>query len=67
MERKVNLAIAYAGLNQSKVAKLMGVSPANFNSKIKRETLKLSDLHDVATAIGAQYICKFVFDDGEEI
>ena len=67
IEQKINMIGAYKGISQAEIARLIGMSPPNFNLRIKRETLKVEDLNKIAAALGATYHFGFVFSDGKEI
>ena len=61
------MAATYKGISQAELARQIGMTPANFNLKIKRETLKLDDLEKIAKALGASYNFGFAFPDGTNI
>ena len=67
IEKKIAMALAYAGMTQAELARKMGQTPANFNQKIKRNTLRLEDLDKIAEIIGCKWVCQFQFDDGTAI
>lgn len=67
IEQKINMAVAHKKISQAELARQMGESPANFNLKVKRETLKQRDLDKIAAILGATYRFSFVFEDGTEI
>ncbi|MCL1996168.1 MAG: helix-turn-helix transcriptional regulator [Defluviitaleaceae bacterium] len=67
VEQKINMATAYKGISQAELARLIGISPANFNLKVKRGTLRQEDLEKVAIALGAVYQFGFIFEDGTKI
>ena len=68
MEQKINMAVAYKGTSQAALARAIGMSPSNFNQKIKRDTFTDEELEKMATALGAIYIpASFEFPDGTKI
>ena len=67
VENQINAACAYAGITQSELARQMGTSPANFNLKIKRNTLKRDDMERIAKILDATYRSVFTFPDGTSI
>jgi transcriptional regulator with XRE-family HTH domain len=67
MEKKINAASAYSGLSQSATARAVGMSPSNFNQKIKRGTFSEDELARIAEALGASYVAFFEFPDGTRI
>lgn len=67
MERKINMALAYKGISQAALARLIDMSPSNFNQKLKRETFTVEELEQIAAALGATYSFAFKFPDGTTI
>ncbi len=67
LERKIKTAAEYMGFSQAKLARAIGMTPSNFNQKLKRGTFTEEELADMAKALGAKYIYKFQFPDGTEI
>ena len=67
MQRKINMALAYKGISQAALARLVGMSPSNFNQKLKRETFTVEELEQIATALGATYSFNFKCPDGTSI
>jgi hypothetical protein len=67
MERRINAAAAYSGMSQSATARAVGMTPSNFNQKIKRGTFSEDELTAIATALGASYVVYFEFPDGTKI
>ena len=62
---RIKAAIAYAGLNQRKVAEALGMTPANFSFKITRGTVSAEDLAAIAEVLGCRFIpAAFEFPDG---
>ena len=68
MEQKINMAIAYKGISQAALARDIGMTPSNFNQKLKRDTFTDKELEKIAAALGALYIpASFEFPDGTKI
>lgn len=67
MEQKINMAIAYKGISQAALARLINMTPSNFNQKIKRQTFSQEEMEQIAAALGAVYISAFEFPDGTRI
>lgn len=67
MEQQIHKAIEYKGISQAALARAIGMSPQNFNKKVKRETFSPDELHAIAKALGAKYIAMFEFPDGTKI
>ncbi len=67
MEQKINMAIAYKGISQAALARLLSMTPSNFNQKVKRETFTVEELEQIAAALGGSYSFGFEFPDGTRI
>lgn len=67
IEQKINMALARSGISQAELARRLNTTPSNLNQKIKRETLKLSELEQIANVIGCRWIAQFQFEDGTTI
>lgn len=61
------MALAYKAISQASLARSIGMTPSNFNQKIKRETFTNEELESIATVLGATYSYYFEFPDGTKI
>ena len=61
------MAIAYKGTSQAALARMIGMTPSNFNQKFKRETFTQEELEKIAAALGGEYFFGFKFPDGTNI
>ena len=68
MEKKIKTAAAYKDISQAKLATAIGMTPSNFNQKLKRSTFTEEELKAIAEVLDAEYIpfC-FLFEDGMKI
>ncbi len=67
-EQKIKTAAAYKGISQARLATAIGMTPSNFNQKLKRDTFTDEELNMIAEALGANFIpCFFEFPDGMKI
>lgn len=67
-EQKIKTAAAYKDMSQAKLAVSIGMTPSNFNQKLKRNTFTEEELTEIAKALGARFEpCAFVFPDGMKI
>lgn len=67
LEKKVNMALVYYGISQAELARRLGMTPANFNIRLKRGSFKVHELEKIAEALGAKFSYSFDFDDGTKI
>ncbi len=54
-------------LSLSEIARRLNKSPQALNQKIKRGSLTIDDLNDIALVTGCKFECGFVFPDGDRI
>ncbi|MDO5785600.1 MAG: helix-turn-helix transcriptional regulator [Eubacteriales bacterium] len=67
-EQKIKAAASYYGVSQAKLAAAIGMTPSNFNQKLKRDTFTDEELAEIANALGAEFVpCAFLFPDGTKI
>ena len=67
MEVKIKTAATYKGMNQAKLATAIGMTPSNFNQKLKRGTFSEEEVQRIAEALGATFESAFVFPDGMRV
>ena len=67
IEQKIKMACSYKGISQRKLAEMIGQTPSNLNTKIKRETLTYEELAKIAEVLGGVYVFGFEFPDGTKI
>lgn len=67
LARKVNTAAAYKGISQAQIARIIGLSPANFNKRLSTGKFTIEELELIANAIGAKYHSSFEFPDGFKV
>lgn len=67
MEQKIKMASAYKNVSQAALARTIGMTPSNFNQKLKRDTFSYEELTTIAEALGATYSAVFEFPDGTKV
>lgn len=67
IEQKVNMASAYKGISQAELARRFGITPANFNKRLKVGKFSQEELEKIAEVLGATYTFGFEFPDGTKI
>lgn len=67
IEQKVNMALAYKGISQAELARRMGMTPANFNKRLKVGKFSNEEIIKIAECLEAKYIEYFEFPDGTKI
>lgn len=66
-EMKIRMLLGALNVSQSELARRMGDSPQNLNTKIKRNTANPEYLQKVADALGVRFVCYFELPDGTQI
>lgn len=61
------LLIKCGNLSEAELARRMGMSPQNFNNKMKRDNFTDKDLRLIAETLGCTYKNAFVTASGEEV
>ena len=69
MVQTIRIAMVKKGnLSEAELARRVGVTPQNFNHKMKRDNFTETDLHEIAEALGLQLDIAFVDPEtGERI
>lgn len=67
IEQKIKMALSYAGISQSELARRIGTTPQNLNQKVKRNTITKEEMEEIASALGGKWRAEFVFEDGTVI
>ena len=67
IEQKIKMALGYKNISQAALARLIGMTPSNFNQKLKRDTFTTEELNAIAEALGGKYNFYFEFPDGTNI
>ncbi len=63
----VAAAASYAGISRAEVARRIGTTPQQLDSKLKIGKLTLDDWEMIMNAIGADFKVTITFPDGREI
>ena len=61
-EQQIKMALAYRGISQAELARMIGTTPSNLNQKIKRDTVTKEEMIRIANALGGTWRAEFVFD-----
>lgn len=65
--QKIKMALAYKGMSEAELARLIGSSPSAFNQRMKTDKFTSEELKNIAEALGGTYIFQFEFPDGTKI
>ena len=64
---KIKILIGRQNMTLAKLAEKTGQSRQNLSNKMSRDNFTEQDAKEIATALGAEFICTFRFPDGTEI
>ncbi len=67
ISEQIRVLCVRRNVSEAELARRLGKSPQNFNSKMKRETFTITDLEKVAEALGVKFKRNFILENGEEI
>jgi transcriptional regulator with XRE-family HTH domain len=54
-------------ISLAELSRRLGQSPQNLNKKLKRDTLSVNELKQIAEAVGVEFDLGFVLPDGSKI
>ena len=54
-------------VSEAELARRLGKSPQSLNAKLKRETLTVNELEEIAKVLGVEFKRLFILNNGEEI
>ena len=67
IDSQLKMICAKADVTLSEIGRRLNKTPQAFSQKMKRGTVTLDDLFDIALVTGCKLECNFIFPDGESI
>lgn len=67
LKQKINMACSFKGISQAELSRLLGVTPATLNGRIKVGKFTQEELEKIASVLGGTYFAGFAFPDGTKI
>lgn len=64
---QIKILCVRSNVSVSELARRLGTTPQNFNSKMKRESFTVADLDNIAATLGCSFERCFVLPDGDKI
>ncbi len=64
---QIKVVLVRCGVSEAELARRLGKSPQSLNSKMKRGSFTVSDLDDIANALGVSFERHFILENGEEV
>lgn len=67
ISEQIKVLCVRSNISVAELARRMGTTPQNFNSKMKRESFTIADLEYLAEAVGCSFERYFVLPDGDKV
>lgn len=67
ISEQIKVLCVRCNVSEAELARRLGKSPQTFNSKMKLQSFTISDLNDIADALGVGFKRCFILSNGEEI
>ena len=67
ISEQIKILCIRSNISVAELARRVGQSPQNFNSKLKRENFSISDLEELADAVGVSFVRFFQLANGDKV
>ena len=67
ISEQIKILCVRSNISVAELARRIGTTPQNFNSKLKRESFTVSDLEYLAETMNCTFERHFILPNGEEI
>ena len=67
ISEQIKILCVRSNISVAELARRVGTTPQNFNSKMKRESFTISDLEELAQTIGCSFERYFILPDGDKV
>lgn len=67
ISEQIKVLCVRCSVSEAELARRLGKSPQSFNSKMKRGSFTVTELDDVADALGVEFNREFILSNGEKI
>ena len=67
ISEQIKVLCVRSNISVSELARRIETTPQNLNAKMKRESFTVSDLENIANAVGCKFERYFVLRDGERV
>ena len=67
ISEQIKVLCVRSNISVAELARRIGTTPHNFNSKMKRESFTIADLEYLAGVVGCSFGRHFVLPDGEKV
>lgn len=59
IKKEIRIMLAENGISQAELARRLNQTPANFNNKMQKANFRISELQEIANALGYEYKASF--------
>lgn len=59
IKKEIRIMLADNGISQAELARRLNQTPANFNNKMQKANFRISELQEIAQALGYEYNVTF--------
>lgn len=67
ISEQIKILCVRNNISVAELARRLGKSPQNFNSKLKRESFTIAELEQIAEVVEAKFERKFILINGEKV
>lgn len=67
ISEQIKVLCVRSNISAAELARRMGQTPQNFNSKMKRESFSISELEKIGEAVGATFERNFILHNGDKV
>lgn len=64
---QIKVLCVRCGVSEAELARRLGKSPQSLNAKIKRNTMTVVELEEIARVLGVEFKRSFILENGEEV
>jgi transcriptional regulator with XRE-family HTH domain len=67
ISEQIKVLCVRSDISVAELARRLGKSPQNMNSKLKRGSFTVNDLDEIAEAVGVKFERYFVLENGDQV
>ncbi len=67
IKEQIKILCVRCNVSEAELARRLGTSPQNFNSKMKRESFTIVELEKIADALDVKFRREFILKNGDKV
>ena len=67
IKEQIKILCVGCNVSEAELARRLGTSPQNFNSKMKRESFTIVELEKIADALDVKFRREFILKNGDKV